>query len=205
MLGVGKTNSWFSYSNFKGVEIVAQIGILDLKLYQQIGGNTNEILTNEVNSEESKKQFVQISGVINPDEEKDLILILKNQDPGSTSMYVKFKFEIYARGVTQDTLIPTEISGFAKPSDSANGFVLDEESGFYYLKNNSGDNVVLRSAKELTKETGTAVAVGEEIKLMEKFKIPFSSYVAANGNFKHTNSETIYIKLTVIASIVKDF
>ena len=205
MFGVEKTNAWFSYTNFKGVEIVAQIGMLDLKLYQQIESESYEILTNDVNSKESKKQYVQINGVINPDDEIDLILTLKNEDPGSTSMYVKFKFEIYARGVTNDILVPTEISGIQKPNENANGFVLDESSGFYYLKNNAGNNVVLRGAKELSKDTGSEVTVGEEIRLMEKFKIPFSSFVNASGGFIFSNSETVYIKLTVIASIVENF
>ena len=104
-------------------------------------------------------------------------------------MFVKFKFELYSRGLTSDELITTNLTGMGSPEGSTDTLVLDnsaEGKGFYYLQNSLGNEVVLEKNKTLT--------------LFTHFTVPMSEFISS-GTTGLTNSDELYIKLYVDASL----
>ena len=186
---VGATNSWFTSSHERGVEIFVSVGDLKIMVYQTIANNDVKIFTDQDNQTESSPQYVVLESVVAPDEDVDLILKVANEDPGSTSMYLRFKFELYIRGVESDTLLPCEINEFDMPTSTSNGFTYKQ--GYYYYTDINGNNVQL--------------ARGTSAVLMESFNVSYGNFVNADGSFKYVNSETLYVKLTIDASAVDTF
>ena len=209
---IGSVNSWFTDTHRNGVQISIEIGDLKLKVYQASLDNNGaiienskvEILTNEINHEyntdeieegqpntETIPQYIELDGEIVPENPVDLVLILANKDTGSASMFVRFKFEIYIRGLTSDTKIEgVTISGFKTPNETSCGFV-EEDDGYYYYQDNKGNNALF--------------AKNAEAAMMQKFTIPVSAFLDANGNMLLTHSETIYIKLLIDGSTSSSF
>ncbi len=181
---VGVTNAWFTSESQNGVLIKINVGKLQLNLYQDINGTSTKILTDVENGSAAKPQYVVLNGAILPDVKNDLILTLSNEDEGSASMYVRFKFEIYARGVLSDTLIESRIDGYVKQTSTTSGFVLSD--GYYYYRDKTGANALF--------EKGASEVI------MESFIVPYSSFINDAGTLKIINSDTIYINLVVEAS-----
>ncbi|MBO5954477.1 MAG: hypothetical protein J6Q13_00730 [Clostridia bacterium] len=209
---VGSVNSWFTDTHRNGVQISVEIGDLKLKVYQASLDNEGnivenskvEILTNEINHEygtdeieegqpntETNPQYIDLGGEIVPETPVDLVLVLANQDSGSASMFVRFKFEIYVRGLTSDTKIEgVTITGFKTPDATTCGFV-KEDDGYYYYQDNEGNNALFAKNAEVT--------------MMHNFTVPLSAFLDANGNMLLTHSETIYIKLLIDGSTNSSF
>ena len=181
---IGVTNAWFTSEKSDGVLITINVGKLQLNLYQEIDGTKTKILTNDENSNSANPQYVELQGKIDPDEEMELILTLSNEDEGSTSMYVRYKFELYARGTDSDKLIPTTIDGNTEQTGTQKGFVLD--NGYYYYRDKTGANALFEK--------------GDSATIMQSFTIPYSSFINTNGTLKLINSDTIYINLIIEAS-----
>ena len=194
---VTPTNAWFSASTNDGVIVSVDIGDLKLKVYQNSVIDANEIYSDEINTkfmsdniDSTQPKYLVLSGEIIPDEPVDLVLFLANKDLGSTSMYVRFKFEIYVRGVLGDTkLNNVTLINYDVPNGTSCGFVKDGD--YYYYKNISNENALL--------------AKGQSVKMMEKFNVPLSCFMNDDGTMVYTNSESIYVKLAVEASINKNF
>ena len=186
---VGTTNSWFTTEHKNGVQIKVDIGSLLLKVYQlDEQDNETEIFSDETNSglaQESKPtQYVSLSGVISPNEDVSLKLKLSNDDKGAASMYVRFQFQIFRRGVDADSeILDVTIKGYDTPNASGNKFA--KVNNYYYYQNSQGQNV------KLEKQTSAT--------MMTSFQIGFSGFVDEQGNLL-SRSDSIYIKLTVDAS-----
>lgn len=192
LLGVvAPANAWFTDNDMQGVKIVVEVGDLKVKLYQNSIADANEISTNIANTENNTNKYISLSTEIKPDVPVDLVLWLANKDLGSTAMFVRYKFQIFVRPAGVDTEIDgVTISGYDAPSGSTNGFV-DGQDGYYYYKNSSGSNVLF--------------AQNAQAKIMQKFTVPFSAFIDSDGDMINTNSETIYLKLTVEASVSSNF
>ena len=188
---VNPVNAWFTDSHKNGVQIQIEIGDLKLKVFQNnasVAGN--EISTNADNAENNTNKYIELSGEITPDNPVNLKLILTNKDSGSASMYVRYKFEVYTRGISADTKLDgVEIAGFVAPTESAKGVVKDGD--YYYYRDNTNANALFTKGSEFT--------------MLQTFKVPFSAFVDVNGNMLITNSATIYLKLIVEASISQTF
>ena len=188
---VGITNAWFTSEKQNGVKIIVSVGAFQLNLYQDIDGEDTKILTNKDNETSTSPQYVDIGDKILPDTPIELDLTLINEDSGSAAMYVRYKFEVYARGVNSDMLIPCTIAGFTQQTETQVGFDLDESNGYYYYKDTDGTN------KLFTKGTSQT--------LMTTFTIPYSSFINSNGSLKLINSDTIHIKVIIDASSSQTF
>lgn len=208
MFSIKNTNAWFTAGNYKGIEIVATIGDLDVNLYQyededkfDADSDSKEIFTMAENAkiEENKKSYINFAGEIKHDEEIPLFLKIKNDDGGSTSMYMRVKFELCQRGTTQDIPIPIEILGMSTCSIGGYGFKYNSDDEFYYYQYNVASDVGYHSSNN------AEFAKGSEINLIEKFKIPYSSFVDASKNLQLTNSGTLFIRITIQGSIDDDF
>ena len=194
---VGGTNSWFT-SHVNNVEILVDIGDLKLSVYQDINSVKTKLITNQEEAEKydgPKSNYVVLNKSIAPDEEIDLILTLSNEDAGTSSMYIRYKLEVYSRGVDGDTLLDVNLNGYTEPSTEGQGqagFVYDQASGWYYYKDkNSTSNALF--AKDATAS------------LMTSFTIPYSNFVETDGDRIITNSDTVYLKLIVDASVFQNF
>ena len=188
---VGITNAWFTSSHREGIQVVVSIGDLKLSLYQEINGNNVKILNNDENNEAEIKQYLQLDSPINASDKTNLILTLANEDKGSTSMYVRFRFELFARGVESNEEIPVTISDFQTASDTQNGLKYDVETDYYYYVNNSGANVPLDR--------------GESVLLMKYFTVNYSEFVNSSGDMIVINSNSVFIKLIIEASVSSNF
>lgn len=197
---VGQTNSWFTAEDKNGIEIVVDVGDLRLAVYQvetakltnYVPNDNDKILNDEENgalAAASRKYIELESGELIPEEWMTVNLVLSNNDQGAASMYVKFKFELFKRGLNGDEKVEIIIDGYDK-NTSKNGFVQNGEWLCY--QNTSGQNVEFPR--------------GNQVVLMKTFKIPYSSFVdTTTGNFKLGNSETLYAKLTIHASLNANF
>jgi len=184
---VGYTNSWFSTTQKNGVQIIVDVGEMKLQLYQKLATQTNTIYTYDENQENGTTNYVVLDDEIIPDVLTDLNLVLSNEDRGSASMFLRFKFELFVRGVSVDRSIPIEIEGFAQPGESSNGFVkriVDGET-YYYYQNDNGTNEKF--------EKGAT-----EISLLTGFKVTYDTVL--NNSYLSSGSESVYIKLTIDAS-----
>ena len=197
------TNAWFSTNQLNGVEIQVQINNLNLNVYQkELVENNNYkadengkkllrwIPSHEQNLEfetdddaKTNAQYINLSGEIKPDVNVPLTLVLMNEDLGQTTMHIRFKFELYVRGVDADSEIITEISGFTAPGAKP-GFVKAND-GYYYYQNSSGVN--------------QDFVGGTSVNLLTGFTVPYSSFVEEDGDMIIKDSNTVYIKLIVEA------
>ena len=188
LLGVvNPVNAWFTDSHKNGVKIVVDIGDLKLKVYQNSKATANEIFTNEDNVANETNQYVTLSGEIKPDTAVGLTLILSNEDQGSASMYVRYKFELYRRTQTTDVLLTTNLAGFTAQSTTQKGFKLNTTDGYYYYKDTTGANA-------LFEKNATAT-------MMTSFTVPYSAFVDQNGTMLAADCDTVYIKLIIDASV----
>lgn len=181
-------NSWFTTSHKPGIEFVVQIEDLKLKLYQNSVSAAN--LLNKLDDGESTPRYIALSGEILPYQTNSLTLILANEDDGESSMYVRFKFELYALGVSSNTLLTTTLSGVTAPTSSVAGFNLGLD-GFYYYQNNSGTNQLFARQTSIT--------------LMQGFVLDCANFVTDSGQFLLNGSETLRIVLTIQASLTSSF
>lgn len=186
---VGVTNAWFTSEHQNGVEIVVNIGDLKLSLYQKIGDNYVQVFNNTENKTSANPNYIVLDNKIVPDEDVNLNLKINNEDPGSTSMYLRFKFELFIRGVEEDTLLPCNIDGFDEPTETSYGFTYN--NGYYYYTNVNGENVQFA-------KSSSAI-------LMESFNVDYSNFIESDGDFALVDSDVIYIKLTIDASVLKTF
>ena len=204
MGAINPTNAWFTSASKNGVQIQLEIGDLKLKVFQNDATvETNEILTNDQNNEyetdknpdetpntDTQPSYVDITGKIIPGKPVDLVLILANTDQASASMYVRFKFEVFIRGISADTKIENvALTGCTAPAGENGGFV--EDGDYFYYRNTSGSNILF--------------AKGTVATMLQKFTIPDSVFVDNSGNMLITNSQTLYIKLTVEGSTSNTF
>lgn len=202
---VGPTNAWFTDNHKDGILIGVTVSNLNLKLFQITKNAQNqdvetEIYThlkNETNETDDDSatttQYIELDGKISPDEAVTLNLKLKNSDRGQSTMYVKFKFELYLRGMTADTLVPTTITGFTEPTATSKGFVKGANDYYYYKTSSAQD-------------AGNALFLKDEsAMLMTSFTVPLSSFVDNNGDLLIKNSDTVYIKVIVEASEFENF
>lgn len=202
---ISPSNAWFKDSQDKGIQITVKVGDLKLSLYHTSVTSSNLLYTDKVNNENetdndntTTTSYIPLSGKIEADKPVALKLILSNEASDSIPMFVRFKFELYSRGIDEDTLIETELTGMGNPEDliasdnpelSSDTLVLDNSAagqGFYYLQNSSNKEVVLGKNKKLT--------------LFTHFTIPKSEFIA-NGVSGLTNSDELYIKLYVDSSL----
>ena len=179
---VGRTNSWFVAEHNEGVQIIVKVGDLKLSLYQTIDGTTNRVYSYSENMdmEENERVFVEL-GEVDPSTLNVLQLQVANDDPKSVPMYIKFKFEVYARGVNSDTLLSTTISGFTAWSDQQAGFKKNDTDEFYYYKSADGNNKIFEKGETQTLLTG--------------FEFNYDNISS------YTSSESIYLKLTIDGSV----
>ena len=192
---VTPANAWFTDSQANGIQIEVKVGDLKLSLYHTSKTANNLIYTNSKNEENESdsdestvSKYIPLNKKVEAGVPADLKLIVSNEETDSIPMYVKFKFELYSRGIESDELITTNLTVDA-PTGSANGWVLnagETDDGYYYLQDANGNDVVLNKNMSLT--------------LFTKFTIPMSEFIS-NGQLGLTNSDTLYIKFYIFASI----
>ena len=193
MCYVGKTNAWFTSMHKDGVEIIVNVGDLKLNLYQKFAeDDIRAVYTYKDNNKEgaTEKKYISLSQKIIPGSPVNLNLILKNEDQGSAAMFLRFKFELFARGETEDTLIPTKIDGMNEKFEYKNYVENDVNSGYYYYKKST--------AKE--SENGVFAQNAQGLDLMTSFVVDYDKLFDGNS-LTHAMSETVYIKLTIDASV----
>lgn len=202
---ISPVNAWFTDRQDDGIQILIKVGDLKLSLYHTSVATSNLIYTDKINTDNetdndntTTSKYIPLSGKVEAGQPVALKLILSNEASDSIPMYVRFKFELYARGITRDELIATELTGMGSPEDlilsdssevSADTWVLDTSNqgqGFYYLQNSLGKEVVLGKDKKLT--------------LFTHFTVPMSEFIS-NGVTGLTNSDELYIKLYIDSSL----
>lgn len=185
---VGITNSWFTSGENKKIEMVINIGQIDIGVYQ-VKSDGSEVLinTNQANQSSSSPSYVDLTDETNsreiiPDQNYTLNLILKNNDEGNQSLYLRYKIELYACNNGEDILLHPTISGFTVPSAGANGFVYDETDGYYYYRNSAGENQTYNSMADDS--------------IIGTFSIPYSDF-AFTDNYSTINGNNLKLVLTV--------
>ena len=190
---VGNTNAWFTSKHQDGIEIIFNVGDIRLKLYQLQAGEAKREITNLNNVDpDVEKQYIYLEGPIIPGEVADLNLQLENKEAGSAAMYVRYRFELYARvsttaDITRDELIPTTMVGGNAWSNGNAGFKYKESDNYYYYTNTTG-------------EINEKLPYNETAQLMEGFTIDYN-YIYNGGNYKMISSDALYIVLTVEAQL----
>ena len=197
---VSSTNSWFTQTKEHGVRVDLVVADLNLQVYQLIDSNETKIYatqkTNDYGSENQTSgvpQYLVLKDEIRPDEFVPITLTLKNEDAGSSSLYVRFKMELYRRTLNGDVLVPIEVvpGGIAENKTSGFGVKDGDDSGYCYYQNGSQEN--------------TLFATGESAVMLTKFKVPYTSFIDASGDMLIKNSETCYMKIVVEASLNDSF
>lgn len=184
----GITYAWFTSGSGLSVEMVVNIGGLNLKMYQSISGSRVEINTLEDNADSATASYVDITngdGVleIRPDTTYTLNLILSNEDAGSEAPYIRYKIEMYAQNYPTDILLNPNITISSPSTDTGAGvFVLDSD-GYYYYQNSSTGNPIEYSS-------------GTSKTMISTFTIPYSDYY----NNPNINGNSIKIVITVEGS-----
>lgn len=142
---IGSADSWFTYSGSNVVQITASMSGIDIALYHTSVASGNVIKTNTENSDAGTANYIPLNGAIHPDTVKPLTLIVENTK--ETSVYVKFKFEVYADGLEGDTLIPCSITN--------SGFT---QSGDYFVYGNTAAGTSIAQNGTATLMTGFTIA-----------------------------------------------
>lgn len=185
---LGITNSWFTSGENKKIELVINIGQINIAVYQQ-KPDGSEVLINTFEENETSPQpsYVDLtdntgSREIVPDQNYSLNLILKNTDVGDQSLYIRYKIELYACNNDEDILLHPSISGFTAPTASSNGFVYDETDGYYYYRNGAGVNQPYDS--------------NQSNSIIGAFSIPYSDF-AFTGDYPTINGNNLKLVLSV--------
>ena len=176
-------NSWFSQTHNNGIEIFVDLADLMINVYQKEGG-TNRLLTPML--EPGNESYVNLSGKIIPDQSVALEMVLGNDEAGSSPVFVRFKFNLYVRGVDQDQVISTQISGYVQQSASSEGFKYNDDDGYYYYSDKQGNP--------------TKLASGSTVGMMNSFVVAYEDLLNS-GQLSNLNGDLVYIVLTVDANI----
>lgn len=166
-VSIENTNSWFTAGDGLKVECIVSIGKYNLNVYQvNTDSSTTLIKSTEENESEEEKSYVDLSEgnalrEIVPDNNYSLKLTLNNTDAGNEGMYIRYKIEFYACGLS-DTLLDVNLSGMTAPTVSNNGFIYDSVSEYYYYQNNLG---VLQKYES-----------GNNDYILSSFNIPYSQF-----------------------------
>lgn len=196
---VGNTNSWFTAEHKNGVQIIVDIGNLKLKLYKDSIDENGENLIHSYEDEETQnKQYIDLQAVITPNDPIDLVLILSNEDKGSASMFLKYKFEMFYRTIDgTDGKINLTLHDYKQVEEASNGFKYNSGDGFYYYQSSLG-----ATSQEFNNEHNTRFAKNSNVCLMQSFSVDYSEFIDENNESILNGSETVYLKLTVEASAV---
>ena len=168
------TNTWFYTSKNNYVTVTLNVNNLNLVLRQ--GGSSGTVI--DPLSENGTN--VSISGPISVDTNTALNLYLENADSGTESMYVRFKVEIYALGVTKSTGASNNTLLTSASITAGSAFVLS--SGYYYYQNSTGSN--------------QRIAQNANVQMMSAFNIPSSYFTAGTL----TGGETLRFVITIEGS-----
>ena len=187
---VGYTNAWFSAGHSNGVQILINVGDIKLKLYQLDANDNRRELTNtniqDGEGETTNKEYIELSDSIAPGTPIELKLQLENKEVGSSAMYVRFKFQLFARGLDEDTEIPVTIASDNSWSSTQEGFKLNTSDNYYYYCATNGSH--------------TKMAYNTNVMLINSFTIELAD-MYDNGELQYTSSESLYIKLSVDADL----
>ena len=168
---ISSSGAWFVISDPNRIQIEVLIEDLKLTVYQNSVSESNKI--NPLN----KNSYITLNGVIRPDEEKGLTLILKNDDQSGGYRYVRFKLDVVVSGTTTP-LSGVTLGGYDEIAIDSNKFSKNE--GYYYYCGTGGFMVPMQQNDQATMLTG--------------FTIPYS----AMRNLTH--SESLKIVLTIETS-----
>ena len=102
-------------------------------------------------------------------------------------MYLRYKFELYSRGETEDIKIPVTISGFTEWSSSQAGMKKGADDFYYYTAANGNAALLMKSDSQV---------------LMTDFIVDYADMVNNSGNVKFNSSNAVYIKLIVEGSAI---
>ena len=199
---IGGTTAWFTAEHKNGIYIQMEIGDLKLKLYKTSVAANNLVYTYEENESmgEANQSFVPLAGEIKPDEFNSLVIILSNEDAGSASMYIRYKLEMYRRsqGDEPDLLVPIDITQYVPTGSGANRFRAHSD-GYCYYQTATG-----ASAGSYSSSYNARLLKNETAQLFTGFTVPYSSFLDRTGNLID-GSDSLYIKLTVEASVTSGF
>ena len=172
LLVVRPTNAWFYHKTSSPVvQFSVHVKNFELSLYQDSISNETK-LTPATEDDDN----IRLSGALPFDQDIPLSLLIRNEDSGSSSVYVRFKFEVYALKADENVALTTSVTS---------GSTFSKVGDYYYFQNGSGANQIF---------TQPADNLGCQ-QLMSAFQIS-SSNLGSNV----TGSETIRIVLTIESS-----
>ncbi len=183
-----KTSAWFTSGDNQQIQIVIKISNINLSVYQKFSTSTGDgtlIQTYDENEEATNKSYVDLTNgdgttrEILPDNDYALTLTLKNEDKGTSSMYVRYKVELLINGTDADISLNLSISGQSAPTSTTAGFVKNAD-GYYYYKDSAENN--------LTYPSNTNLA------MMTSFSIPYSEFIKTSNNI---NADTVKLVVTI--------
>lgn len=168
---ISSSNAWFVISDPNRIQMDVLIEDVKFTVYQNSVSEANKI--NPLN----KESYVTIDGIVEPDIEKELTLILKNEDQSGGSRYVRFKFEVMVSGTTT-ALSGVSITGYDETTIETNKFT---KIGDYYYYCGTGNYMIpMEQDDQATMLTG--------------FTVPYSAMKDL------THSESLKIVLTIETS-----
>ena len=185
---LGVTNAWFTSGENRKIECIVNIGQINLNVYQVFSSGSEVLIkSNDENEESSTPSYVDLTNGTNdreiiPDQNYSLNLVLKNEDEGAQSLYVRYKIELYACNDNADIMLNPIITGYTTPTSTTNGFVYNQADGYYYYQNNNNENQTFESNSEAT--------------LIGGLTIPYSDF-AYTGEYPTINGNNIRLVITI--------
>lgn len=188
LLSISSTGAWFTAGAGNQIEMIVHIQNVRINIYQQL---TEDVLiySNRENETAENKSYITMSGTILPDATNNLILKLKNEESGGSSVYIRYKIQILMCGKTEDVALNATLMGMTAPTSSTNGFVLGAD-GYYYYQNNAG--------------VYQPYAGGTYATMLTSFVVPYSEF-NNNGEISDVNGKIVKFKITVEGSTTTAF
>jgi len=163
---LGNTGAWFTTT---GHQIKIEFNInYQFYVYQTAEKNGNGIATKLNAASTDAPTYITLSGPIKEDEEIPVYLQLRSDEAGQC--YLRFKFNVYALGYPNDTLINTTNTTTEKTA-LVDGFE-KEDDGYYYFKGSDGalkhfgnGNIMLINGFQIESSELTSLDGGETLKI----------------------------------------
>ncbi|MBR6779353.1 MAG: hypothetical protein IKM43_04365 [Clostridia bacterium] len=181
MPALGWTGAWFTATGYKAEFGYVTVGSMPIYLYQDKQVNSQTVKTkidsNPVGND--TPSYLELSSQIQPDVLVNVnTLYVQNDDAGTASYYIRFKFELFANGRNDTPVADSSVITFA----GASSFT---KNGQYYVSN-------------------TPIASGQYLTMFTGFTVPYACFVDSNGQPKF-NAETVKIIITIEGSTTTQF
>lgn len=191
---ISYTNSWFTAGDNLRVECEVIVGNFKFNVYQHLTSKNEDVLISGY-EQQAGASYVDLTNESNynailPDESYDLNLVIKNDDLGNISLYLRYKIVLVVKDY-QGNEHDVKMDITTDNTSTGNVFKLNDD-GYFYYQNQAGVKQIF--------------AKGATASMMSSFVVPYSEfYDATTNSLNQISGANVRLKIIVEGSSTAEF